>query len=88
MEQFFAHENRPIPPSLSSTGRIRVGTKSDLLPCLEQLTGDVAVSPLNNITARIIDEAAVVNIRKPKLVRTFGEYANNDIIPFFKITAS
>ena len=42
------------------------------------------MSPLNNITARIIDGAAVVNMRKPKLARTFGEYADNDIIPFFK----
>ena len=59
-------------------------TKSDLLPCLEQLSGTVAASSSNDITARIIDGAAIVNMRKPKLARTFGEYADNDMIPFFK----
>ena len=36
------------------------------------------------MTVKIIDGAAIVNIRKPKLAKTFGEYADNNIIPFFK----
>uniref|UniRef100_H3APT7 Uncharacterized protein n=1 Tax=Latimeria chalumnae TaxID=7897 RepID=H3APT7_LATCH len=35
LEQFFAHKNQAEPPSLSSQGRLQMGTKSDLLPCLE-----------------------------------------------------
>ena len=86
LEQFFAHENQPVPPSLSCSGRLRIGTKSDLLSCLEALGTDVACDYLAGVTARIIDGAAIVNMRKPKLVRTFtfGEYADNNLIPFLK----
>ena len=32
---FFAHENQMYPPSLSDSGKLRQGTKSDLLKCLD-----------------------------------------------------
>ena len=81
VEQFFAHE---IPPSLSSSEKLRIGTKSDLLPCLETFNTETVGDYLTNVTVKIIDGAAIVNIRKPKLAKTFGEYADNNIIPFFK----
>jgi len=44
LELFCSHENQPIPPSLSSLGKLRIGTKSDLLTCLEALnTDDITV---------------------------------------------
>lgn len=41
LDQFFAHENSPIPPSLSSNGRLRPCTKSDLVHCLTRENGVV-----------------------------------------------
>jgi hypothetical protein len=34
LEDFFAHENQPYPPSLSEYGNLRYTTKSDLLKCI------------------------------------------------------
>ena len=33
---FFMYENHPYPPSISDRGRLRFGTKSDLLTCIQQ----------------------------------------------------
>jgi len=38
---------------------------------------------LLGVTVRIIDGAAIVNMRKPKLARTFGEHVDSNLIPFF-----
>ena len=38
LDEFFQHENQARPPSLSQMGGLRPGTKSDLMPCLENLT--------------------------------------------------
>ena len=75
LEQFFAHENQP--PSLSSSRRLRIGTKSDLLPYLEALGTEAKDDYMTDVSVRI-------NIRKPKLARNFGEYADNNLIPFLK----
>ena len=37
LDDFFRHENQPYPPSLSKAGKLRSGTKSDLLDCLEDI---------------------------------------------------
>ena len=42
LEQFFMHENQSEPPSISSQGRIRLGTKSDLLCSLERLSTSIS----------------------------------------------
>ena len=84
LEQFFAHENKPIPPSLSSSGRLRIGTKSDLLPCLEALGTNNTDDYMSGVSARIIDGAAIVNMIKPKVAKNFAEYAENNLLPFLK----
>ena len=73
LENFFKHENQPEPPSLSSQGRIRLGTKSDLLYCLERVSTSISGDIFPDVTAHIIDGAAVVNMKKPKGAKTFGE---------------
>ena len=35
LDTFFGHENQDFPPSLSTYGDIRTGTKSDILQCLK-----------------------------------------------------
>ena len=60
---FFSHENQPVPPSLSSLGRLRIGTKSDLLSCLEIMGSNNTSDYLSGVTARILNEDAIVNMR-------------------------
>ena len=35
LNEFFSHENQPCPPSLSVRGKLKLGTKSDIVRCLE-----------------------------------------------------
>ena len=39
LEKFFKHENQSEPPSLALMGKLRLGQKSDLLPCFKQDRG-------------------------------------------------
>ena len=38
MEDIFQQENQVWPPALSDGGRLRLGTKSDILTCLDDLS--------------------------------------------------
>ena len=64
LDEFFKHENQACPPSLSSMGVMRSGTKSDLLNCLQDLesTTESVASCSQRCTCRIIDGAAIVNM--------------------------
>ena len=77
------HENQSEPPSISSQGRIRLGKKSDLLCSLEKLSTSISGDIFPDVSAHIIDGAAVVNMRKPKVAKTFGEYVDMDLMPYF-----
>ena len=35
LDQFFSHENHAAPPALSTSGKLRIGVKADLLHCLQ-----------------------------------------------------
>ncbi|CAG2204085.1 unnamed protein product [Mytilus edulis] len=68
LEDFFAHENNINPPALSQHGKMRLGTKSDLLSkCLEPLTTTTCDAP--EVDALVIDGAAIVNMLKPSTSR-------------------
>ena len=55
LDEFFAHEKQACPPALSHMGKMRVGTKSDLVGCLEDL-----VRPQENAaTAAAADATAM-----------------------------
>ena len=83
LEKKFKHKNQPEPPSISSQGRIRLGTKSDLLYCLERVSTSISGNIFPDVTAHIIDGATIVNMKKPKVAKTFGEYIDMDLIPYF-----
>ena len=36
LDEFFSHENQSCPPSLSDRGKLRLGTKSGIVHCLEE----------------------------------------------------
>ena len=69
LKEFFKHENQSTPPSLSTMGKIRIGHKSDLLPCLE--TGTLSEPPV--IDVKILDGAAIVNMLPRDHSKTFEE---------------
>ena len=68
LEEFFRHENQACPPSLSVGGRLHLGTKSDMLVCLENYSKSQPEAP--KITSIIIDGAAIVQMLKPGGVET------------------
>ena len=83
LEQFFTHENQPEPPSIPSPGRIQLGTKSDLLHCIERVSACVSGYVFPDVTAHIIDGATIVNMTKPNVAKTFIEYIDMDLMPYF-----
>jgi len=81
LDQFFSHENQAAPPSLSLGGKIRFGTKSDLLHCIQP---DVSSPPAPHVDAVFLDGAAVVQILNPGTAKTFQDYADTVFVPYGK----
>ncbi|XP_063543982.1 uncharacterized protein LOC134754187 isoform X2 [Cydia strobilella] len=85
LDSFFAHENQATPPSLSVMGKMRSGTKSDLLKCLinhcdPAHTAIVPSSP--PVSAKVLDGSALVHMLSPGHNKIFHEYADTVFIPF------
>ena len=40
LNEFFSHANQPRPPPQSARGKLKLGTKSDIVRCLEDATED------------------------------------------------
>ncbi len=78
----FEHENQACPPALSQVGNIRLGKKSDLVGCLEDLIPprENASSPAVEVV--ILDGAAIVNMLAPGTTKTFSEYATQVFLPY------
>ena len=66
LKDFFHHENQACPPSLFQLGKLRLGTKSDLLHCLESTLEIEGGTPITDVT--ILDGAVVVNLVSPRLL--------------------
>ena len=70
LDEFFSHENQPCPPSLSDRGKLILGTKSDIVRCLED-----AIEEQDDITPivefAVLDGPAIVHMLKPAAARTF-----------------
>ena len=78
--EYFKHENQACPPALSQNGRLREGSKSDLLEYLESHGGSRKDGPVTEVV--ILDGAAMVNCLKPKSSKTFDEYAKTVVNPY------
>ena len=75
LDQFFQHENQAYPPGLSQMGKLRTGTKSDLVGCLEDLVPTQDLSPTPVVQVVLLDGAAIVNMLRPGFANTFSDYA-------------
>ena len=80
VDQFFSHENHARPPSLSHGGKLRLGSKADIMPCLEVETAAPEVSPL--VDATFLDGAVVVQMLNPGTAKTFLDYAEQVFLPY------
>ena len=66
-------------------GKINVGTKSDLVDCLESLvTAREDTSTAPSVEVLVLDEAAVVNMLQPRNASTFSQYASIVFLPYIK----
>jgi len=87
LDEFFRHENQACPPSLSNNGKLRQGTKADLLNCLENCT-DVEMPTLESThpdtEVAILDGAVIVNFLKPVSAKTFTDYAVKVFLPYIE----
>ena len=83
MDNFFAHENHPWPPALSSSGKLNTTSKSDLIHCLKSEVPFYDIAP--EVDAKVVDGAALVHSLDPKnateRVKTFQDYAENIFLP-------
>ena len=76
LEEFFKYENQPWPPSLAEDGKLRGGTKADLLKCLEDLPEELP-NAIPDVNAKVMDGAALVHMLVPVAGTTFKMYAQN-----------
>ena len=77
--EFFSHENHAYPPSLSEYRKLRKGNKADFLQIIET-HGDTRLD-CPEMTATVIDGAALVQMTLPGDVKTFREYCSKLFVP-------
>ena len=63
-------------------GRLRTGTKSDLLQCLQDATSVNSNLSCPIVQVSIFDGAAIVNMLQPGTAKTFNDYATTVFIPY------
>ena len=83
MDAFFKLEKSQYAPALTSDGHIRVGNKAELADVLISLTPAAKVN-VPNVTAKLIDGAALVHMLNPGNPKTFEEYAENVFFPMIE----
>jgi len=82
LDEFFQHENQACPPALSHMGGLRTGTKSDSMPCLENLVPVKENLSTPRIQVNILDGAGIINMLIPGPAKTFQGYATDIFVPY------
>ena len=82
LDDLFAHENEACLPALSHMGKMRLGKKSDLVGCLEDM-----IPPQENVASPrvvviILDGAAITNMLAPGGTKSFSDYATQVFLPY------
>ena len=74
LNDYFSHKNQPCPPPLSTRGKLKLGTKSDIVRCLED-----APEKQDDITPSVgvimLDGPVMLCVLKPVASGTLREYA-------------
>lgn len=63
-------------------GKLRTGTKTDLVDCLEDLVPSQEMVSSPTVQVIIIDGAALVNMLRPDAAKTFSDYAQQLFSPY------
>ena len=77
---YFSNENQPCPPSVSARGKLKLGTKSDIVRCLEDASekqDDITPS----VDVVMLDGPAMLCVVKPEAAGTLREYACPGCVP-------
>ena len=80
VDEFFRHENQPIPPAFLNEGLIRTGEKRDLLDCLP--TNETTLNDSPKVDPKVFDGPAVVHYLQPGTCATYDDYANDAFVPY------
>ena len=78
LDNFFKYENQKEPPSLSDQGKLRSGTKSDVLQCLTI----PKLTPPDDVTVNMLDGPAVVHMVRPAFGTNYQQYVVRHFMPF------
>ena len=84
MSEFFKFENSRFPPSLSDHGKLRQGTKSQILECLPGIPNPGKNPKRNDASVVVLDMPAVIHMVKPQKANVFGEYISQHLLPFLQ----
>ena len=80
LDEFFLHENQACPPALSDEWSRKLGEKSNLLTCFQEITDER--SEASPTTSLVIDGAAFVQMLKPTACMNFRDYAQEIFSPY------
>ena len=86
LDNFFACDNHAFSVSISEYGKLRKATsKSDFLQCMESLVDVTYDAP--DVSMKVIDGAAFVNMNRPKSSTTYGKYCEDEHLSKLKFTS-
>ena len=78
LDNFFKYENQKEPPSMSDQGKLRSGTKSDVLQCLTI----PKLTPPDGVTVKVLDGPAVVRMVRPTYGTNYQQNVVRHFMPF------
>lgn len=86
VNELYSYEFHDWPQSLASEGgKMRKGTKSQLISCLLKFQTDDSPAHAPVVDAKVLDGAAIVHVLAPGLESvTFGDYVHQKFLPFIK----
>ena len=78
LDNFFKYEHQKEPPSLSDQGKLRSGTKTDVLQCLTI----PKLTPPDDVTVKVLDGPAVVHMVRPTYGTNYQQYVVRHFMSF------
>ena len=84
MAEFFIHENARDPPALSDKGKLKPGTKSQILGCLPSMPRYGNDPTPKQASVVILDMGAVIHMVRPTHAKVLGEYTSMHLLPFME----
>ena len=82
LDEFFEHENQVYPPALTQNGKLRSGSKSDVVGCLKDVVTSQERTNNPDVQVIILDGSATVDMVRPGYTKTFFDYASQVFLPY------